>query len=309
MRIVNLPSARRRLAAARAWWEQSLYGSGWARVRELDLDTHALALCAQQVLCTAPLIVAISAVLQRTNGRGISWIMARFFGLHGASGTDMEALFSRQSHTISTLALIFAMVTAVVFSTSVGAVQQRAFELIWTLPRTISFRSYLRQLVWAVGLAVFSLGILLMGRIGHWLGHITHTGSWMTLTLQGALTFLFYWWSQYWLLAGRVSWRSLLPGAVAVGLGTVLLVRLTRLILPGQISWQVHAYGLIGAVFVLSVWLMVLSAVIFTGVLLGALIVQRRTSRQHRDPGHDEHSPLTVAGLDSASNDKLPAVR
>jgi membrane protein len=309
MTFVKLPSARRRVAAGRAWWEQSLYGSGWARVRELDLDTHALALCAQQVLCTAPLIVAISAVLQRTNGRGISWIMAKFFGLSGASQVDMQALFSRQTHSISTLALVFAMITAVVFSTSVGAVQQRAFELIWTLPRTMSVRNYLRQLVWAVALAFFSVGILLLGRVGHWAGSRVHTGAWTAVALQGVLTFLFYWWSQHWLLDGRVTWRSLLPGAVAVGIGTVVLVRLSRLIVPGQISWQVHAYGLVGAVFVLSVWLMVLSAEIFVGVLLGALIVERRTARRRLDPGDDDESPLTVAGLESASSDQLPAVR
>ena len=50
-------------------------------IRELDLDTHALALCAQQVLCTAPLVVALSAVLQRETGNNISVYIARFFGL------------------------------------------------------------------------------------------------------------------------------------------------------------------------------------------------------------------------------------
>lgn len=307
--VDKLPSVRRRVAAGRAWWAQSLYGSGWARVRELDLDTHALALCAQQVLCTAPLIVAISAVLQRTNGRGISWVMAKFFGLNGASQTDMEALFSRQSHSISTMALIIAMITAVAFSTSVGSVQQRAFEMIWTLPRLASVRNYCRQLIWAVVLAVFSLSILFTGRFGHWVGQLAGSGVWAAVALQGLLTFLFYWWSQHWLLDGRVEWRSLLPGALAVGVGTTVLVRLTRVIMPSQISWQVHAYGLVGAVFVLSVWLMILSGVIFTGVLLGALIVQRRTARGKVDPGDDDDSPLTVAGLASASSDKLPAVR
>ncbi|HEU5265317.1 MAG TPA: YhjD/YihY/BrkB family envelope integrity protein [Jatrophihabitans sp.] len=304
---MKLPTARRRLAAGRAWWARSLYGSGLRRMRELDLDTHALALCAQQVLCTAPLIVAISAVLQRINGNGISVYMSRFFGLHGDSAHDVERLFGRTSPTISTVALIFAMVTAVVFSTSVGAVQQRAFEMIWTLPRVRSVWSYVRQLVWAVGLAVFSLGILAAARCGRWFNReVFDTGSWAPVVMQGALTFLFYWWSQRWLLGGRLTWRALLPGALAVGVATTILVRITRVVLPEEISWQVHAYGLIGGIFVLSVWLMILSVVVFGGVLFGALYVERRTAVQHTDPGVAGESPLTLTGLASTAIDPDP---
>ena len=68
--------------------------------------------------------------------------------------------------------------------------------------------------------------------------------------------------------------------------------------MPSQISWQVNAYGLIGAVFVLSVWLMVLSAVIFAGVLFGALHVQRRAADTDTDCGDVDQSPLTLAGPD-----------
>ena len=298
---MRLPSARRRVQASREWWARSLYGSGWRRIRELDLDTHALALCAQQVLCTAPLIVAISAVLQRVQGHGVSVYMTRFFGLHDESATAVERLFGRSSPSISTLALIFAMATAVVFSTSVGAVQQRAFEEIWTLPRMRNVRSYIRQLIWAVGLAIFSISVLAAGRCGRWFDReVADTGMWAPVVMQGALTLLFYWWSQRWLLGGRVAWRALLPGAIAVGIATTILVRLTRLILPEEISWQVHAYGLIGGIFVLSVWLMILSAVIFGGVLFGALYVERRA-----DPNLAEatDSPLTLAGLASAAAD------
>ncbi len=299
---MRFPSARRRVAAGRAWWQRSLYATGYQRIRELDLDTHALALCAQQVLCTAPLIVAISAVLQRTNGNGVSRYMTRFFGLSGDSAADVERLFGRTSPTISTFALVFAMASAIVLSTSVGAVQQRAFEEIWTLPRVRGVWSYLRQLIWVVALAGFSLGILIAGRCGRWFNReVFDTGSWAPVVMQGAMTFLFYWWSQRWLLGGRVSWRSLLPGAVAVAVATTVLVRLTRVILPGEISWQVHAYGLIGGIFVLSVWLMILSVVIFGGVLFGALYVERRTERKHVDPGQVGESPLTLSGLASAA--------
>jgi membrane protein len=286
----------------------SLGGRGYRRVRELDLDTHALALCAQQVLCTAPLIVAISAVLQRTRGHGIATVMTRFFGMHGDSEDDVKQLFGRTAPSISTLTLIIGMLTAIAFTTSVAATQQRGFELIWTLPRISGLRSYGRQLLWTPALALFILAVLAAGRVGHWTdARVVGLGAWTATTAQGFLTFLFYWWTQHWLLNGRVTWRALLPGALAVGLLTSLMVRASREIVPPQIAWQVHAYGLVGGVFVLSVWLMVLSIVIFGGVLAGALWTEKRAEKATPGAPTEEELPLTVAGLESTADQELTA--
>ena len=301
-------AASRRIAAGRAWLANSLGGRGYRKVREIDLDTHALALCAQQVLCTAPLIVAISAVLQRTTGHGVAKVMGRFFGLHDASLEDVQQLFGRSAPSISTLTLILGMLTAIVFTTSVAATQQRGFELIWTLPRISGLRSYGRQLLWTPALTVFSLAVLLAGRVGHWTdARVVGLGAWTATIVQGFLTFLFYWWTQHWLLNARVTWRALLPGSLAVGVLTSLMVRISREIVPPQIAWQVHAYGLVGGVFVLSVWLMVLSILIFGGVLLGALLAERRAERAEEGPPTEEKLPLTVAGIDSTAEQPLSA--
>lgn len=299
------PSQRRRLDAGRRWLANSLGGHGYRRIREIDLDTHALALCAQQVLCTAPLIVAMGAVLQRFTDHGAAYFIDKFFGFKGKSAVAIDKLFATHSN-ISTLSLIFALVTSVVFSTGVAAVQQRAFERIWTLPRIISFRSYLRQLVWAVVLGGYSLVLLGLGRLGRELSETLGVSATMAIAIvQGGVTFLFYWWSQRWLLAGRVTWRALLPGAFAVGLLTTIMFRLTRWIMPHQMIWPVQAYGLIGAVFVLSVWLMILSMVIFGGTLYGALITERRAKdvAAVTEPAESAPSPLTAAGMDSTSDE------
>jgi len=91
--------------AVRRWLQRTLVGRGYDRFRELDLDTHALAFCAQQVTCTAPMVVAISAVLSRETGQSIGPAMTRFFGLHGSSARAVEELFVRDSSSISTAAL------------------------------------------------------------------------------------------------------------------------------------------------------------------------------------------------------------
>ncbi|HKC27350.1 MAG TPA: YhjD/YihY/BrkB family envelope integrity protein [Jatrophihabitans sp.] len=303
---MNRPESSRRLfEAGRGWLANSIGGRGYRRIREIDLDTHALALCAQQVLCTAPLIVAIGAVLQRLTGRNAAYYMIRFFGLEGNSADAVDRLFSRTvPASISTIALVLAMITALVFTTSVAAVHQRAFELIWTLPRLIGVASYLRQLIWAVSLGVYSIVVLGIGRFSRYLfDDLGWPGLLCIAVAQGFGTFLFYWWSQRWLLAGRVTWRALFPGAFVVGALTTIMFRLTRVILPGQISWQVHAYGLVGGVFVLSVWLMILSVVIFGGVLLGALMSERHAHKLNPDTARPL---LTEVGLASTAADVVP---
>ncbi|MEO9138518.1 MAG: YhjD/YihY/BrkB family envelope integrity protein [Jatrophihabitans sp.] len=296
---------RRLVEASRAWWARSLGGRSLSRIRELDLDTHALALCAQQVLCTAPLIVALSAVLQRTTGNNISYVISRFFALHDDSAADITRLFGRTSTSIGTPALVFGLITAIVLTTSVAAVQQRGFELIWTLPRISGPRAYVRQLAWAPALLAFSIFILVAGRIGHWLNHhVIGIGPWAAALMQTFVTLLFYWWTQHWLLRGRVEWKAVLPGALAVSVLTTAMVHISRLIMHPQISWQVHAYGLVGAVFVLSVWLMVLSALIFGGILIGAIYIQQRREPEPVAPEDElRASPLTIDGLVSTADD------
>ncbi len=312
---MNNPSSNRRVKAGRSWLADSLGGRGYRRIREIDLDTHALALCAQQVLCTAPLIVAIGAVLQRLTDHGAAYFMDRFFGLYGESAAAVDRLFARTT-SISTFALVFALATSVVLSTGVAAVQQRAFERIWTLPRITSLRSYIRQLVWAIMLGGYSIVLLSLGRVGRELHeHVGRPGLMGIAIVQGAVTFLFYWWSQHWLLSGRVTWRALLPGAVSVGILTTIMFRLTRVIMPYEMIWPVRAYGLIGGVFVLSAWLMILSIVIFGGVLFGALLAEKRAQVAETAAGSNANgsnanrsnadgaarSPLTPLGLASTA--------
>jgi membrane protein len=255
------------------------------------------------VLATAPLLVAISAVTRRLAHRDVSFYITRFLGLHGDSQRYVQALFSRSASSVTTVDLLLGMVFSILFAATVATVQQRGFEMIWTLPRVAGIRSYVRQLVWAPALAAYSVAVLLAGRGGQWIDrHLVPVGPVLTSLLQGALTLLFYWWSQHWLLRGRIRWRSLFPGALAVSLFLVATVQISRAVLPGQIAWQVHAYGEIGAVFMLSIWFMAASVITFLGVLVGALIAERRHDPERRPTQTPGSPPLTEAGLRSAAS-------
>ncbi len=248
-----------------------------SRSRSLDLSTHALAFGAQQLICTVPLIVAISAVVSHDPGHGVAHATVNMFGLDGTSAAAVTQLLGRHSSSISATALVVSMLSALFFTTSVGAVQQRAFELIWNVPNVRGVRAYLRQLAWAPTLAVFTVGVLAAAKPGQWLdGTVPGAGDWLVVLTRVILIVAFYAWSQYWLLDRRIRLRALLPGALAVGVLSMLLVEGSRLVLPVQISWQAQAYGLVGVGFVFAAWLMILSLLIFVGVLFGALFSEGR---------------------------------
>lgn len=280
---MSLPIPRRTAALVvrvRVRWNRSLPGVGVRRVRELSLDTHALAFGAQQLLCTAPLVVAVGAMFRHRPGHGTGAAVARFFGLDAESSRAVAGLFGRTSPSIGFWALLASLIMAVVFAAGVAAVQQRAFELIWGLPTVRSVRSYVLQLAWVPVLTLFIVGLLISSRLTSWVdAHNDGLGDIAMVLSRAVVVTLFYWWSQRLLLGGRVAWRDLLPGSVAIGVLTIVTLEVAHLVMPSQITWQVHAYGPVGVVFVLSVWIVGISMLIYAGALFGALLAERRRER------------------------------
>ncbi|MDQ6874205.1 MAG: YihY/virulence factor BrkB family protein [Actinomycetota bacterium] len=273
------PLARRpRFVAARRWAQDTLPGQAWQRGNEINLGTQSLVLAAQQMLCTAPLLVALSALSRRAGGHELGGLLSRYLGLSPAATHDVSALFGKSAR-VSVVDLVIGLILAVLFTAGVAAAQQRGFELIWG--HTIAgLTARLRQLAWVGGLLVYLFVVFYAGRAGHRVGRRMHAGRPGGPAVQLIVSFLFFWWSQHLLLGGRVPWRRLLPGAAFMAIGMSLLVSFSGLVMSGQIVQQVDDYGLIGATFVLAVWLVVLSELLLGGALLGAVFSERRHSRR-----------------------------
>lgn len=92
---------------------------------------------------------------------------------------------------------------------------------------------------------------------------------------------LFFWWSQRLLLAGRVGWIALLPGAVATMLGLLGLRIFSRLVFSPLIASSAVTYGPFGTVLVIQTWLVAIGVVVFGGALVGRLFDERVPRRAH----------------------------
>ena len=82
----------------------------------------------------------------------------------------------------------------------------------------------------------------------------------------------------YFLLGGRVAWRTLLPSAVATGALFAALGVFSTFYFSSTITSDSRTYGLIGAVFGIMAWFIAIGLVIILGSVAGVVWSQRRTA-------------------------------
>jgi membrane protein len=264
-------------AATQQRLERSFVGVGWRRAAELNLPTHSLALAAQQILCTAPLLVAFSVIRRHPATQNIGDVLTHYLALSPAASQDVGSLF-HDSQSVTRSDRVIGLLLALLFATAIAATQQRWFEQVWSQARAPIMRSVVRQLVWVAGLCAYLVIVLYAGRAGHGVGQHVHAGRPSGPVVQFGVSLAFFWWSQHLLLGGRLGWRRLLPGALCMALGMTALVGLSGYAMSGEIVAEVSDYGLIGSTFVLALWLVALSGLVCAGALVGQLISERRAT-------------------------------
>ena len=84
----------------------------------------------------------------------------------------------------------------------------------------------------------------------------------------------FFWWTARFLLAGRVGWLLLLPGAMLTAAGLVGLRLFSAIVFSPLVVSSAAAYGAIGTVVVLVSWLIGIGFVVFGGGLMGRLLME-----------------------------------
>ena len=255
-------------------WRASFPGTALARAHDLDLGVSSLALGAQEVLCTAPMLVALSSVMAHFHLGFVGGFLIDLLGLEGSSASVVHQLF-HSTHAPSSWTMWGGMALAVMFYVSVAAATQRCVDAVWNHESSM-LRTLRVRLTWV---AVQVPGFAAAFFVGHFL-HQAHlpivvTNVAYAVTL-GIATALFHWWGHHVFLAGTVSWRQLVPGTVAIGLGVFALTIASPWIVPDQISDSAADYGLIGAAFVLSLWAVCYSVIVVYGTLLGQVWHARR---------------------------------
>ncbi|WP_405583192.1 YhjD/YihY/BrkB family envelope integrity protein [Streptomyces sp. NBC_01190] len=242
---------------------------------ELELMSRSLGFAALALLTLVPLLLLIAALDPGSGLNAGQWLV-RVLGVTSSSRRRIAELFGSPAEALRRTT-VFGFVVLAVFGLSFGSGLQTGYEKAWNLP-SASLRSAWRHVLW---LAMFIAFLIVSIKIN------AQNESDAVQVFAGAgeavTALLFFWWSQRFLLNGRVRWRALLPSSVATAAGLLGLHVFSSLVFSPLIASNAVTYGPFGTVLVLQSWLVGVGFVVYGGPLVGRVfheeLARRRATR------------------------------
>jgi membrane protein len=265
----RLARARERAAEAAERARSGTVGSLHTRMRDLAITHHALVFSALGMVLFVPALISLASLLPLGSDHGFAARLAHHFALSADARREVRELFSTDE-TIRTATSAVGAVFTVLAAYAWPAELQRFYQAVWGLP-ALGWRQLWRPLVWLGSLIVV---VAVVAAVGALAGGVA--GALLTAVLCSPLIVLWAWWMQRFLLAGRVRWSALLPGAFVTAAALAVFSVATSVYLSRAIVWNSDRYGPIGVVFVLMSWLTWFSIVLLGGAVLGHMLHQRR---------------------------------
>ncbi|MEU5396060.1 YhjD/YihY/BrkB family envelope integrity protein [Streptomyces tibetensis] len=251
-----------------------------SRLAGLNIVEGSVRLAAQAFLTALPLLMTVAAFAPDGMQDLLADSLRAVLGMRGDTLDELRQAFSATGTTRNTAGAVSAVVT-LVSATAFCRALQAVCERCWRLPRAPVRAAFWRWLLW---LLVWLAYLLFQAPLREGFGAGTVTG----LVLSLLSVTLLWWWSQHLLLGGRIGWRSLLPGAVLAGAGTVLLSLAARVLVPTAMERSLDEFGPLGPVFTFLSWLIAVFLVAVSGLALGEYVASTawyRTAARSPAPG------------------------
>ena len=276
----GLPESR--YARWRERCRRSVLGRIWRGGTQLELVRRSMAFATLGLVSLAPLLVVVAAV-NPSSQEGLGQWVVDGMGLPSDTASPVLGLFAphhQETGQIGVLGLALLAAFGIAFVTDV----QLGYQRIWELPPE-SWRQLWRRAAWLaamIGYLVFEVesGVLL--RHGP-------LESAVRIVVFATAGLFFFWWGQYFLLAGRVPWGWRLPGAIATVAGLSGLRAFSVIVFKPMIESSAKEYGMVGVVLVVLSWLIGVGFVIFGGALSGRYYCEHqaevRAAREERIRG------------------------
>lgn len=233
----------------------------------VNLLDSATRLAAQVFLTAVPLLFVVSAFAPQTVRNEIVTSLHDVFGLNGAADEQLKKVFQADSGSLRQSTGVVGALMVLLSATACSRAMQRLCQRAWRLPSTSARIAAWRWLVW---IAVLLIVVALQGPLRNGFG----VGLWLGLPLLLVTQVSVWWWTQHLLLAARVPWLPLLPGALLTGVSMSTLTVIAKLYVPAALNRSLDRYGSLGAVFTVLSWLIGLCVVIAAGITAGAVIAR-----------------------------------
>jgi membrane protein len=239
----------------------------WRRLDSVDFINRGILFAATLLLCFFPFLIVASALADRSVASGL----ARRLGLNQQAATDVGHLFTSSAATSSAVtgtAWVFFILGGIAAGAAIQGLYERAFELDRRGARDMP-----RRLVWLAVLVGWSV-------LAGWAGpHLSGAVGPVLLAVIGLVVLTGFWWFTMWfLLAGRVPWKTLFPAAIATAVFWVGMEAVFSVIFSATVISDDKKYGPIGVVFALMSWLIAIGVVIILGAVTGIVWQERNLS-------------------------------
>jgi membrane protein len=248
----------------RAWRDlrlAELHRSG----KEFELLSRAMGFGALAMLTVFPLLVVIAAVSATTQHGLARWVVYGM-GLSGASARAVDQLFSAPARVLGTSS-VFSLVLLGVFGVTFAGSVQAGFERVWGLAAG-PWHKIWRQAVWLTLLIAYIYAAATVGTVTR---HAPAETA-IRVSVAVVLGVAFFWWGLRFLVGGRVSYLTALPGAVVTVLFLAGLRAFSALVFEPLVATNAVTYGSLGTVLIVQSWLVGVGWVIYGGQLLGRWI-------------------------------------
>jgi membrane protein len=222
-----------------------------------------------------PFLILLSAFASRR----VDGDIALRLGLDRRASGIVTRLFISAPASLN-VATVSSLVFVVAGTLAVASSLQQIYEKVFDQDHRGLRGGLYRLLIWT---GVVCLVVSLESVAGRPVRNVS-AGAGLVELVTFAIMAPFFWWTMHFLLAGRVSWRRLLPSAILTGLFFAGLGIFSKFYFSSTIVSDSRTYGIIGAVFGILTWLVAIGAVIILGAVAGVAWRDRRNLRIPQPP-------------------------
>ncbi|MFE2535698.1 YhjD/YihY/BrkB family envelope integrity protein [Streptomyces sp. NPDC059371] len=238
-----------------------------SHIAAVNLLDSATRLAAQAFLTAVPLLFVVASFAPSSVRDEIIDSVRDILGITGAAEKELKKVSGANSASLRQSVGLVSLLMVLLSATACSRAMQRLCQRAWLLPGASARLAVWRWFVWIGTMLVV---IALQGPLRTGFG----VGSWLGIPLLLITEVGVWWWTQHLLLAGRVPWPPLLPGAILTGVALTVLSVVAKLYVPKALNHSLERYGSLGAVFTVLSWLIGLCVVISAGITVGAVIAR-----------------------------------
>ncbi|HXY27557.1 MAG TPA: YihY/virulence factor BrkB family protein [Acidimicrobiales bacterium] len=283
----------------------SVIGAGFD-IRELDVHVGggilAGAVAFRMFLFLVPFVYIVFSLAGLT-ARTISQDPAHLAKTVGITGVLASALVDSQNISLaSQIALLVGATIALVFTAnSLAKTLYVVHWLVWRFSRAkpSGWRPIALTVAVALVMTVLSVaGNKLRSDLGL-------AGSLLVLVVLTAVSFAVWWWVSWQLPHAPMSPRRLVPGALFVALGTLVMHAFTTYVIGPYVAHKSHTYGAVGIALAVLLWVYVFGRIIVGSAGINVTLWRRSGAGLTNRPGGAD-GPAAGAPLGSGEDVVAP---